>query len=45
MSDARKTYFAEAKLRGTARMWWDKEKDNNRRVGRGESLLWDEMKA
>lgn len=33
MSDARKIYFAEAKLRGTARMWWDKEKESNRHVG------------
>lgn len=45
MSDARKIYFAEAKLRGTARMWWDKEKESNRHVGRGEILLWEEMKA
>lgn len=45
MSDARKTYFAEAKLRATTHMWWAKEKENNRGVGKGEILLWNMMKA
>lgn len=35
--------FAEAKLEGTAKMWWDNYKDENRHLGIFKN--WDDLKA